>query len=375
MGQEGESLERAQAQTNQSLAGERVAADKILETRVDKVEAKLDQDLAKSRSVADEVRTRSREMSDTQLSPLPAKERAHLAAERRLNDRALDHERAVTDSKLAAERSARRRAIAELLSVERERTDEDLREERECADEAVEVRDDALAAVSHELRNLIGTVSLSAGSIIRNSNPDPQHPTLEAKRIERTAERMLRLVTDLLDVASIGYGRLTILRCSNDANLLVREVREAFEPIAATKEISLGVFCDVGSKGAWYDSDRAHQVLANLVSNAIKFTPRGGRVEIRAERIEDDLCFAVQDTGPGIAEDQREAIFDRFRQLQNGATNNDGHGLGLYICRAIVEAHGGWIRVESAPSGGSSFVFTLPATEEHAARSTRGSRS
>jgi signal transduction histidine kinase len=359
MGIETESEKPERSLTDQSLSGERVAADRALEHHRKQVEGKVDSDLARSRVANDEVRHGSRAQTDAELSSaLPARDLAQLEEERRLHDDALEHERAVADAKLEAERSARRRAIAELLSAEREQTNEDLRVERERADEEVDARDDALASISHELRNLIGIVGASAENLLRRAKAEGGAPD-EARRIARSSHRMLRLVTDLLDVARIGYSQLSIVKKPSDPNLLLKEIRETFAPMAQAKNISLDVTSDLGSKTVGLDADRLHQVLANLLANAIKFTPTGGHIEVKARRDDNELRFSVHDTGPGIAASERTAIFERFHQLPN--QRSGGHGLGLYICRAVVDAHDGRIWVESAPKGsGSVFHVTLP---------------
>ncbi|MBX3196602.1 MAG: hypothetical protein KF894_00495 [Labilithrix sp.] len=357
---EGEKSERAL--TDQSLAGERVAADRVLEHHKKQVEAKVDSDVARSRAANERARHRARAQTDAEIAcTLPPHDRAKLEAERRLHDEALEHERAVADAKLEAERSARRRAIAELLSAEREQTNEDLRAERERADEQVDARDDALASISHELRNLIGIVGMSAETLVRRAGVAGGNPALddkEARRISRASHRMLRLVTDLLDVARIGYGRLSIDKKPSDMNLLLEDIREAFTPVAHAKSISLDVNSDVGSGTVLLDSDRTYQVLANLVANAIKFTLTGGHVEVEAHRDGAELELSVRDTGPGIAESERSAIFERFHQLPNQRTG--GYGLGLYICRAVVDAHHGRIWVDSVLGRGSVFHVALP---------------
>jgi signal transduction histidine kinase len=133
---------------------------------------------------------------------------------------------------------------------------------------------------------------------------------------------------------------------------------EAFQPTASAKGLSLDSDVASDSLLARFDHERIHQVLANLLSNAIKFTPEGGRVSIRVEPAEGEIRFSVTDTGPGIAEDELGRIFERFWQVVGG--DKRGLGLGLYISKCIIEAHGGRIWAESQPEAGSTFFFTLP---------------
>jgi signal transduction histidine kinase len=147
-----------------------------------------------------------------------------------------------------------------------------------------------------------------------------------------------------------------------DAILLVRETVEAFQPAAAAKGISLDSDVARDSLLARFDHERILQVLANLLSNAIKFTPEGGRISIRVEPAQEEVRFSVTDTGPGITEESLGRIFERFWQVR--ASDKRGLGLGLYISKCIVEAHGGRIWAESKPGAGSSFFFTLPGAPD-----------
>jgi signal transduction histidine kinase len=143
-----------------------------------------------------------------------------------------------------------------------------------------------------------------------------------------------------------------------DAKELVRESLEAFQPAAAAKRISLEAEALDGGLRATFDHERMLQVLANLLSNALKFTGEGGTVVVRVASAGSELRVAVQDTGVGIAPDQLEPIFERFWQVTRA--DRRGLGLGLFISRSIVEAHGGRIWAESAVGAGSTFAFTLP---------------
>ena len=140
---------------------------------------------------------------------------------------------------------------------------------------------------------------------------------------------------------------------------LLRETENVFHPLATAKGLSIRSEVRAHSLLARYDHERVLQVLANLVGNALKFTPRGGRVDLSVERIGDDIRFCVADTGRGMTADQIQTIFDKFWQTRSGEMT--GFGLGLYISKCIVEAHGGKIWVESNPATGSAFYFTLPA--------------
>jgi len=169
---------------------------------------------------------------------------------------------------------------------------------------------------------------------------------------------MNRLIGDLLDVASIDSGRLAVARVPGDAAALVAEMVEMYRGTASAKGIGLEMELAERPLTADFDHDRMLQVLANLIANAIKFTPSGGSIRVRVERAEGGALFSVSDTGPGIPGDMLKNIFERFWQ----ASENDrrGVGLGLYIVRCIVDAHGGRVWAESELGQGSRFYVMLP---------------
>ena len=179
-----------------------------------------------------------------------------------------------------------------------------------------------------------------------------------ARRLRRLTARMNRLIGDLLDVVSMESGKLHVEPVEDDAARLLAETMDAFGPLAAARQIRLHSEIGAGRVVARFDHDRILQVLANLVGNAIKFTKPGGSIALRLASTADEIQFTVRDTGCGIASDPIDAIFGRFSQAAQ--TDRRGLGLGLYISRCIVDAHGGAISAESEPGQGSTFHFTLP---------------
>jgi signal transduction histidine kinase len=175
---------------------------------------------------------------------------------------------------------------------------------------------------------------------------------------ERLLARMNRLINDLLDMASIEAGQLYMAPEPLAAAELLDETVDAFAPIAAAKDIALQAEPGSGTPVANVDRGRILQVLANLVSNAIKFTARGGKISVGATREPDGIRFAVSDTGIGVPADALLGLFQRYRQVRK---DRRGVGLGLYISKSIVEAHGGRIWAESQPGAGSTFYFTVPS--------------
>ena len=231
--------------------------------------------------------------------------------------------------------------------------------ERVRADDAVAARDEFLALVSHDLRNLLGGIAMSAAQIVGEPDDEVGQRNLKARqRIRHFSARMNRLVGDLVDVTSIEAGRLKINPEVFELEALLVESGEAFQPHAAAKHVSLLINKPPIARNARGDPERLLQVLANLLSNAIKFTPEGGTVTLALELGETEDHFSVTDTGIGVPADQLEAVFERFWQVTK--SDRRGLGLGLFISKCLVEAHGGRIWVTSVPGQGSAFHFTLP---------------
>jgi PAS domain S-box-containing protein len=239
------------------------------------------------------------------------------------------------------------------------------------AQESVRAREDLLAIVSHDLRNPLGVVLASSALLLKSSLP-PDQPGKEGRArrqveaIERAGNRMNRLIRDLLDFAAIQAGHLSVSSHPREVGTLLREVFDALEPLAATKSIKL-VDGSPENSGLHIscDHDRVIQLFSNVVGNAVKFTPEGGTVILRADPDDAMVRFSVADDGPGIALEELPYVFDRYYQARR--RNRDGIGLGLSIARGIVEAHGGRIWVESptaAGGGGTTFFFTLPAPQQ-----------
>ncbi len=229
------------------------------------------------------------------------------------------------------------------------------------SDEALAQRDDSMGMVSHELRNLLNNILLNATVISDDANQsDAGRRTVERmKRIHRYVARMNRLVGDLVDVVSVDAGKLALKYASFDAVALIAETVEASEHAAADGGIALASDGLEHALPANFDRERILQVLTNLVSNALKFTPRGGAISIRGERVGKELRLCVKDSGAGIPADMLESVFERFFQVRKN--DQRGVGLGLYICKCIVESHGGRIWAESKLGEGSAFYFTIPS--------------
>jgi PAS domain S-box-containing protein len=231
----------------------------------------------------------------------------------------------------------------------------------EQAQAAVRTREEVLAIVSHDLRNPLGAIQAGAAQLLAETRGDEQQvrTVRTVERIRRASERMFYMIRDLLDFSSIQAGKLRIEVSEHEATGLVTEVIEMMQPLAADMGVRLKSEVDMPGQKVRCDRERVMQVLSNLIGNAIKFTGEDGAVIIRCRRERDRAVFSVSDTGPGISEEDRAHVFDRYWQAER--RGRESLGLGLAISKALVESHGGSIWVESKVGLGTTFFFTLPA--------------
>jgi signal transduction histidine kinase len=242
--------------------------------------------------------------------------------------------------------------------AERKRAQEASRQAAEQAERAAHARDDLLAIVSHDLKNPLSIILLQIDMMAKAGGDDRRRSKTNLQAIQRAARRMDHLIQDLLDTASIEAGKLSVEPRPLEVAPLVAEVLDAMKPLAASKGLQLDNKIPTDLPEVLADAARLQQVFTNLLGNAIKFTPPGGTITIRAEATAETVQFSVADTGPGIAAEDLPHLFDRFWQAQR--TARMGTGLGLAIVQGIVVAHGGRIWAESKVGAGSAFFFTLP---------------
>jgi signal transduction histidine kinase len=238
----------------------------------------------------------------------------------------------------------------------RDRADHERQRLFEQAQQALADRDHVLAVVSHELRNPLNTISLAA-AILKDMVPLPEQGQKSIGSIVRAADRMKRMIQDLLDVSVIQTGRLSVDPRPLDPRAVVQEALESFEKEAAERGLTLRAELDGGLPMVRADRDRLFQAVANIAGNAVKVTARGEVVIGARARGPDEVLFWVRDTGPGIAEDMQSCLFEPYWR---GQSNYKGAGLGLAIAKGVVEAHGGKIWVESQLGNGSIFYLTIP---------------
>lgn len=358
-------------QTDESLRAERERADRALAERQQAIHNEADSVIAVAREHADAVLGAAREKADELLaadSGTPLAAGSALEDQRVAEDAAVRDERQTADESLRVEREDTTRTLRTLIPLEREKTDRYLLTERAVWDDALGNRDDFLGIVSHDLRGLLGGIVNAAAILSRGASdtPDGRHAVAQADRIQRYAARMNRLICDLVDVASIEAGKLAVVPALSDATILLEEAAETFAATAVTKNIVLDVQLAARPLPATFDHARILQVMTNLVSNAVKFTPVGGRIVVRGERRGGGLRLSVSDSGPGIPEHLLEKVFERFWQAD--ASQRWSLGLGLYISRCIVEAHRGRVWAESSAATGTTVYLTLPGPEDFAPR-------
>jgi PAS domain S-box-containing protein len=227
------------------------------------------------------------------------------------------------------------------------------------AQQANRARDEVLSVVSHDLRNPISAIAM-CGRVLEDNPPESVADRAELLRtIRESAEWANRLIQDLLDVASIERGQLSLQLREQDPAQMVLQALHMFEVEAQEHGIALTASVPTNLPLVKADNGRVIQVLSNLLRNAIKFTPQGGGITVSAEARDSKLILSVRDTGTGIAGAHLPRIFDRYWQSADGSRAR-GTGLGLSIAKGIVEAHGGTIWVDSAPGEGSTFSFSLP---------------
>jgi signal transduction histidine kinase len=353
------------ANTDERLQQERRNSDQAIADQKAAVEADADLVVDRAREHADAVLQEAREKADKKLrvAKPDAESGAVIATERKIEDRAIEQERAIADESLLREREQNARDLLALLPLERLHTDRSLLTERVRSDDALAHRDDFLGMVSHDLRDLLGGIVSTAAVLLRTAPSGEAGAAAKAggERIQRYAARMKRLIEDLTDLVSIDAGKLAIVPLPGNLAPLVSEAVGSLRAAAAAKGISLDVPSAELRLPANFDAGRMLQVVTNLVANSIKFTPVGGQIRVACVQTGETLQMSVSDTGPGIAPDLLEVIFQRFRQA--GHDDQRGLGLGLYISRTLIEAHGGRIWAESKLGTGTTIVFTLPASQ------------
>ena len=367
--------ENSRIKTDKSLKFERNKTDNYLVQESKSVEDESDETVHLNRVAADKKLEKQRASDDSSKSD-PERLTPQLDAERVRSDEAQQVARDKEDQIRNSERYQKRLITEAFLENERKDTDSNLSNERKGmdraskedlilvtnAESALVTRDQYLAIVSHDLKNPLSAISLSASTMRRAfqaGTPDSATLIKSLEVVERNVATMDRMISDLLDVERMGNGGLVLVKSKYSINKLLDECKEIFAPAVHSKSFTMKVDPCAVEIFSEFDHDRVLQVLSNLIGNALKFTPNGGVIELSAKKNDKSIEIYVKDNGPGIPEGKKDEIFERFSQLK--LNDRRGLGLGLFISKWVVEAHGGSIDVVSNSGNGSTFCFTLPA--------------
>jgi signal transduction histidine kinase/CheY-like chemotaxis protein len=258
-------------------------------------------------------------------------------------------ERVMREAELQAQIEARSR----LLSSEKLARSE--------AERANRLKDEFLATISHELRNPLNAI-LGWAHMLRLGKLTDVNAERAVETIYRNAKSQAQLVSDLLDVSRIISGKLRLDVRTVDLIYIINAAIDSIRPAAEAKSIRLQTMLDPAAGPISGDADRLQQIVWNLLTNAVKFTPKGGRIQVRVQRINSHVEITVSDSGVGISKEFLPYVFDRFRQGDASITRTHGGlGLGLSIVRQLVDLHGGSVNVQSEGEGkGATFTITLP---------------
>jgi signal transduction histidine kinase len=255
-----------------------------------------------------------------------------------------------------------KREELEQLNQQLNETNRELNEANAKLRELSEMKEEFLALTTHDLRSpltvISGVISFFTSGRLGELSPEQKNMV---SMMERNTQNLIELVNDLLDASKLESGTIRLEVASIDLRGVLDELRETMELLAKEKEIELVETLPADLPPVEADRAKLRRIILNLLSNALKFTRKGGRVEVRVERQESQVRISVSDTGVGIAPEDVARLFDKYEQARSRATRGEkGTGLGLYITRQLVELHGGEIKVESEVGRGSTFSFTLP---------------
>jgi signal transduction histidine kinase len=250
-----------------------------------------------------------------------------------------------------------------LLEEELRRKNYQLEQQNLAIQEANRLKTEFVSMVSHELRTPLTSIQGYA-ELLREDQciTEEQHETLTI--IKKNSDRLLGLVNDLLDLSRMEAGKLDLHRASLDLTRLIPEVVGSLRPLIDAKQQRLKLDLGEALPAVWADQDRVTQILTNLISNAHKYTLAEGSITVAARRDDGFVRVDVSDTGIGLSPEDQARLFTKFfRAHERSPQAGGGTGLGLVICRLLVELHGGRITVSSASGQGSTFSFSLPVRE------------
>jgi PAS domain S-box-containing protein len=253
-----------------------------------------------------------------------------------------------------------RLVVATDVSV-RKRAEEALVRGKEEAERTSKFKDQFLSTMSHELRTPLNAV-LGFSDLLADERYGPLNDKQRRyiDHIHTGGKHLLTLISDILDLSKIEAGRMELAMENLSVQSTFAEVLGVMQPLADRKSHALTTSCEAGL-AVRADATRLKQVLMNLLGNAIKFTPNGGRIELAARMDGGNVCMEVRDSGPGIPPEEQKRIFEAFYRLRESGKKTEGTGLGLAITQRLVELHGSDLKLTSQPEQGSCFYFSLPA--------------
>ncbi len=255
-------------------------------------------------------------------------------------------------------------------AMERHRVMREMKQKNQELARLNALKSEFVSTVSHELRTPLTVILSSSNNLLDGAVgalSDDQKKWV--KKINGHALRLHEMINDILNLSKLQSGKAEMNCSALDVAEFVREKVDGLLTLAHERSLRLGVSVPTTLRLLWVDAARLEQVLTNLIGNAIKYTPTGGKITVSVTENSDAMEFAVQDTGPGVAPEHRNMIFERFRQIRqkdDPEKATQGIGLGLAISKEIVNHHGGKIWVESEPGQGSRFVFTIPFRPDEA---------
>lgn len=229
------------------------------------------------------------------------------------------------------------------------------------AEESVQ-REEFTATMVHELRSPLAAIRSSSDVLIKQwQNIDAEQISHVLGEIRSSSESLLKIVNDLLDISKIETGKIELFKADADINQVITDVYDHYSDLSKDKGVSLLLNLEKTTVCSKVDKDKLKQVLNNLVSNALKFTSPSDTIFITSKKTTENIEISVADTGPGIDDETKTKLFNRFVQAkQNLKKKEKSTGLGLSIAKGIVEAHGGKIWIEDNKPKGAKFIFTLP---------------
>lgn len=374
-------FESERKNTDDSLDAEREKTNASISEAREKAETQIDTAVQAQRDKTDELKDAERMAFDAKNSTKSGAADVIINKERQISDKAMKVERTQADASLDREREIKSALIAKLLEQERTLTDINLSHERSCTDAEVlsaadkllaevnlhlktktslTTRDEFAAIVSHDLKNPIGAACSAATLLLEDPSYENLDPEVKhwISFIKRNIDTSLRLIRDLLDLERIAVGKLYVAKTPNSLESLLKDAVQSFSLVAKSKAITLKTDGWDKELEGNFDADRISQVISNLLGNATKFNQKTGTISVVAKSTAKDLIVSVTDNGPGIHEEKLAHIFERFAQLNS--KDRQGLGLGLYISKMVVEAHGGKLWVESKLGIGSTFSFSIP---------------